>query len=826
VLSSNSIGFRVNEDIVTYADDSALRDPAVLTEGSADSNYYALGADRYKLSVSLESRPLLSDTDDTDPNFFEFIRVQNEVPSWVREDIIYDTLAKELAKRTYEESGDYTVECFKLQLMEHANASNAQVVGYYNSGGLANSMVALMGKGLAYVRGYRIETNYDTPITITKPRTYANVTTTTVDMTVGNWVRVTNVYGLPNLANDLELVDIYSDYKAGAHSITGQGNKIGTCRIRHIELESGNPQDYVTGFYYASWKLYIFDVQLLPGYEFSRSAKMLRGDGAGGAGFSCNFAAEPLPMPGSINLLSGNVYATGYQTSFTKTLADPRAVRSTLFRDYIHVKTPGFTPAVQNFRIDNVLNDSNVLLGVNVPTVTGTFPFFVHIVNIKEPETASYIVKLPFDYVRSVDANNDSTVFTAASWNTATLSANSASIVISGAVNESWTQPTLYNSLIVVTTGSKAGNVYTGTDGRLVLSNAQKTLTVDLASISGVSTADIHLVLPRTKTLDRASRRSKTLNTNRTYDVTNATAYSADVIELDRADGKRLVSVYESVPGTTGSFNATSAIEITSNYTFDTGQRTTHYARARIIRRAGAPVPQAPIQVTYDYFSHGASGDYFSVESYTDNGVDYQDVPSFETNQGKVYLNDYLDCRPVINHAGSGYSSTGAIKPDHILSNYNFTTSLSYFLAHNAMIGLSTNGTFNIKYSGAAPNGQARDPEPADDSMPLYVIRMRPYVRDMLTDVDVENLCVERYTMKDIGKLDRRITNLEYYTTLSLLEKQTESLQIKDAAGLDRFKNGFIVDNFTGFGVADTASTAAIDFRSNELRPKFSRKTF
>jgi hypothetical protein len=80
--------------------------------------------------------------------------------------------------------------------------------------------------------------------------------------------------------------------------------------------------------------------------------------------------------------------------------------------------------------------------------------------------------------------------------------------------------------------------------------------------------------------------------------------------------------------------------------------------------------------------------------------------------------------------------------------------------------------------------------------------------------------------MKDIGKLDRRITNLEYYTTLTLLEKQTESLQIKDATGLDRFKNGFIVDNFTGFGVTDTDSSVSIDFRSNELRPKFSRKTF
>lgn len=103
---------------------------------------------------------------------------------------------------------------------------------------------------------------------------------------------------------------------------------------------------------------------------------------------------------------------------------------------------------------------------------------------------------------------------------------------------------------------------------------------------------------------------------------------------------------------------------------------------------------------------------------------------------------------------------------------------------------------------------------------------MKPYIRDIDKDVVVENLCQIRYTMKDIGKLDRRITNLEYYTSLNLLEKSTESLQIKDEYGLDRFKNGFIVDNFTGFGVMDTSSQIAIDMRSNELRPKFIRRTF
>ena len=51
--------------------------------------------------------------------------------------------------------------------------------------------------------------------------------------------------------------------------------------------------------------------------------------------------------------------------------------------------------------------------------------------------------------------------------------------------------------------------------------------------------------------------------------------------------------------------------------------------------------------------------------------------------------------------------------------------------------------------------------------------------------------------MKDIAALEDRISNLEFYTTLSLLEAKTESLQIQDSSGRNRFKSGFLVDNFT-----------------------------
>ena len=63
------------------------------------------------------------------------------------------------------------------------------------------------------------------------------------------------------------------------------------------------------------------------------------------------------------------------------------------------------------------------------------------------------------------------------------------------------------------------------------------------------------------------------------------------------------------------------------------------------------------------------------------------------------------------------------------------------------------------------------------------------------------------YTMKDIGQLDQRVNRLEYYTSLNLLEKQTKDLTIPAESNnaVDRFKHGFLVDNFVNLSIAATA---------------------
>ena len=64
--------------------------------------------------------------------------------------------------------------------------------------------------------------------------------------------------------------------------------------------------------------------------------------------------------------------------------------------------------------------------------------------------------------------------------------------------------------------------------------------------------------------------------------------------------------------------------------------------------------------------------------------------------------------------------------------------------------------------------------------------------------------------MKDIGGLETRLDNVEYYTSLSLLETDTNNMLVLDGSGNNRFKNGFLVDNFKS---RNFAATNNIDFK-------------
>ena len=87
-------------------------------------------------------------------------------------------------------------------------------------------------------------------------------------------------------------------------------------------------------------------------------------------------------------------------------------------------------------------------------------------------------------------------------------------------------------------------------------------------------------------------------------------------------------------------------------------------------------------------------------------------------------------------------------------------------------------------------------PVPPENSLLLYNFDLPAYTK-LPKAIGVEDFKYRRYTMRDIGDLEKRIHNLEYYTSLSLLENDAKGKSISDDEG-ERFKNGIFTDDFGG----------------------------
>ena len=112
---SYKIGLLIEEELISASSlNSDLFDNA-----KGYSNETAPGADRFKMSAVL-SKKLLTDNDDSD--FVELIRVENGVTKeQYKNSGDYNILKDELARRTFDESGNYYIEPFSVDIRETLN---------------------------------------------------------------------------------------------------------------------------------------------------------------------------------------------------------------------------------------------------------------------------------------------------------------------------------------------------------------------------------------------------------------------------------------------------------------------------------------------------------------------------------------------------------------------------------------------------------------------------------------------------------------------------------------------------------------------------------
>ena len=330
-----------------------------------------------------------------------------------------------------------------------------------------------------------------------------------------------------------------------------------------------------------------------------------------------------------------------------------------------------------------------------------------------------------------------------------------------------------------------------------------------------------------TITRSTVSSKSKTLNTAQTLQVsTEALATARGGVKIGKADVYEVASVYMAANFSTNA--TTSDTDVTDNYELDNGQRDNLYDVGRLKLKPGKSTPTGRLLITFSFFSHG-DGDFFDVDSYS-GVVDYSVIPSYEsdTTGEKFELRDSLDFRPRVDdassiNAGDGqdrqFSGTGASVTDVVKFGSDVTTDHEFYLNRIDKIFLDKEGSFKVVKGSS--DLEPQKPEDLDTAMHLYTISIPSYTLSP-EEIDIKRVDNRRFTMRDIGKLEKRIENVEYYTQLSLLEQSAQSLQIQDAEGFDRFKNGFVVDNFTGHSignVGDVDYKCAMDFANGELRP-------
>ena len=231
---SYRIGIEFEELIIDEVDDVTLLDPS---QGSF--NYQAPGATRFKVNTTLSKRTL--DSAD-ESSFFDVIRIVNGTKTKEIDYPIYSEIEKTLARRTFEESGNYTVDPFVLSMQEnYIETSNNNHLN-------PDFFSAILDSGKAYVGGYEVQTISPTVLGVSRARQTANVSDYDLPTNYSSYVVANTVAGSLSISNFPKLdVHCIPHTDISRASDTEYGcSKIGTLRANMIKFNDATVSDVLT----------------------------------------------------------------------------------------------------------------------------------------------------------------------------------------------------------------------------------------------------------------------------------------------------------------------------------------------------------------------------------------------------------------------------------------------------------------------------------------------------------------------------------------------------------------------------------------------------
>ena len=831
------IGFNINETIITSASDTTLLDPA---QGSY--NYAAPGSDRFK----------------------------NGTPEFKADKPTYSVINDYIARRTYDESGNYIVNGLTSRTREHLNSANNGGVYTSSQGGDVNKLSIDMSPGKAYVKGFEVENIITNHVTIDKGTDVNSPENISIPANYGNYVEVDELVGTWDI-NGQDKIDLYnapinaiSNNSFTAILPASRGTKIGEARVRALQYNNGTKGDSA-----GKYNMYLYDINMTAN-NFSYVRSVFYNDG------TTDGIAD--------TVLTANT-ATVKETKFNRSIFNIPAANIKTLRDSAGNIDNEFR-FIREFPI-TISSAGQVTITTSsdeqYPFTTGPLN------NTQERDNFTIILEAAANTATTLET----TAARAAGANTITGLTSATSKYNIGDVLKLQGEANTYvvSSIVGATSVRVHGNGEgAAISGATLFKNFKQGQVISLNGVGGDAAA-------RAVTINSAT--SATIDIQETL---NSTVAASAIIELKKVDGRekakvinenRLVQVNVTGSGTTtGPWNLgisdgfklrevrfktgntvfttlTEGTDVTDQFDLDTGMKDNYYDHSKLKLKQSAshaPANGNVYLVKFDYFTHDTSQGvgYFSVDSYpiddvngsaNTNAITTAEIPVYTspTTGTRYDLRDQIDIRPLIANTcapttslpspATPATSTSIVEPSgglrFMAPNETFTTDFDYYLPRKDRIVITSTGTFRVVKG--VPDLNPQTPQGPSDGMTLAIVNVKPYpslpqenakrIRTATApagrgdlSIKVAPVRIRRFTMKDIHGLEQRIDNLEYYTSLSLLESDTKTLFLADSTGADRFKNGIIVDQFVDFTSSDFYDEGykiALDKIKKEIRPSF-----
>ncbi len=848
-LASSFVGLTVTEEVVDSDDDTTLLDPA-----AGSYNFNAPGADRYKISTTIGIKSLTADATE---DFIVTDKIveggyNQKLPDGMKQ---LADLGKIFAQRTHEESGNYVVRPFTLSVQEHlkVGANGGRYTAATSPVGSATKLVANIGAGTAYVSGYRYEFATPTPLSFDKGNDTRTVENSITSTATGQYVTVDEMAGNWSIS-DGAIIQIYDGSATsgiGKQAITNNTHGttakpvdtsiIGQARVKYIEKVGTG----AVGGAKSQYRLYLYDIKVNTG-SFDTARGFVYGSGNDKG--ICDIVLEP------------GKNSTGQQ--FTGSTSYSLGTLLVHGNNYYQVVAAGTSHASTKPTHTNGItaNGTAELAYVGSPIAV-----------LKEQDKGRLLFPAPFTSPKTLAAAGGGSYDTSYQYQEEfDVSIDAAGQFTIGVTSPltfpygvSMTQTVCDSNFYMVLTG--AGLTINGTaypQGAVVpltaamfTSVSSSSIAIDLGTVSGTGNAKLKVNVANTDSVPV----TKALNTG-VYvkiDTSSNLGGATGPWNLGIPDCFKIEEVYVD-----SSAYVTTGTNLQDKFRIRTGQTDSLYKQDSLEKLvdAGIDTNNKYITVKLSCFVPNyttSNGTYFAVNSYPiddtgASGIYTWQVPVYRRGDMTIDLKNAIDFRPQVKATASVTATTiGAATENPQLTHQlnipanggmtglqnpnpvqNFTTDIEFYLGRLDKIVLTESGEFIVikgipslnPIGPVAPAGTMTVAEMKIPPFPSVAPNIAYAIKNPYIGVKTRVEQPKRYTMNDIAAIEKRINRLEYYTAISLMEREADSMSIIDADGNDRFKNGIFINTFISHAlssVSDPSFRAAIDIKRKQLHPAF-----